>query len=60
MAREIGIPIEAEVRVGGFLDIPADAKGLVLFVHGSGSSRFSRRNQEEPGALEQVADYSAR
>ncbi|MCE2982761.1 MAG: dienelactone hydrolase family protein [Parachlamydia sp.] len=28
----------------GMLKIPANAKGLVLFAHGSGSSRFSPRN----------------
>jgi len=32
------------VRLQGFLDIPADARGIVVFAHGSGSSRFSRRN----------------
>jgi putative phosphoribosyl transferase len=31
--------IEADLRV------PADAQGLVIFAHGSGSSRFSRRNR---------------
>jgi pimeloyl-ACP methyl ester carboxylesterase len=29
----------------GLLYIPQQASGLVLFVHGSGSSRFSKRNQ---------------
>jgi putative phosphoribosyl transferase len=29
----------------GFLVIPEQAKGLVVFVHGSGSSRFSQRNR---------------
>lgn len=33
------------VALGGNLVIPASAKGLVVFVHGSGSSRFSPRNQ---------------
>ena len=28
----------------GWLEIPADAAGVVAFAHGSGSSRFSRRN----------------
>lgn len=32
-------------RLGGSLDVPHGAKGLVLFAHGSGSSRFSPRNQ---------------
>lgn len=33
------------VRLEGILSIPNDAKGIVLFVHGSGSSRHSSRNQ---------------
>jgi putative phosphoribosyl transferase len=31
--------------VEGDLTIPDDAAGLVVFAHGSGSSRFSRRNR---------------
>lgn len=31
--------------LGAELKIPADAKGIVLFVHGSGSSRHNPRNQ---------------
>jgi putative phosphoribosyl transferase len=31
--------------LGGFLTIPNNAKGLVIFAHGSGSSRYSPRNQ---------------
>jgi putative phosphoribosyl transferase len=34
-----------EVILAGDLDIPANATGLVLFAHGSGSSRRSPRNQ---------------
>lgn len=39
-----------QIKIGknlfdGELWIPASAKGLVIFVHGSGSSRFSPRNQ---------------
>ena len=34
-----------KVYLDGLLYIPKDACGLVLFVHGSGSSRFSVRNQ---------------
>jgi len=33
------------VTLDGDLTIPADAKGIVLFAHGSGSSRHSPRNQ---------------
>lgn len=41
---EVGVPIEGG-ELPGFLDLPQQASGLVLFAHGSGSSRFSRRNQ---------------
>jgi putative phosphoribosyl transferase len=34
-----------KVTLSGNLEIPENAIGLVLFAHGSGSSRFSRRNQ---------------
>jgi putative phosphoribosyl transferase len=33
------------VRLEGFVSIPEDPQGIVLFVHGSGSSRHSPRNQ---------------
>lgn len=33
------------VQLEGLLHIPPEVKGLVLFAHGSGSSRFSTRNQ---------------
>lgn len=34
----------AQVDLEGMLKIPQGAKGIVLFAHGSGSSRFSPRN----------------
>ena len=33
------------VRLEGIMSIPEDPQGLVVFVHGSGSSRHSPRNQ---------------
>jgi dienelactone hydrolase len=42
---EVQIPIGA-TYLQGLLAIPVDARGLVIFAHGSGSSRFSIRNQE--------------
>jgi putative phosphoribosyl transferase len=42
----------AAVELDGDLRIPAAAAGLVVFAHGSGSSRFSRRNRAVAGALE--------
>lgn len=44
MEREIKIQIDQGI-LSGILSIPKDAKGIVLFVHGSGSSRHSPRNQ---------------
>ena len=32
-------------RLGGILSVPSNARGLVVFVHGRGSSRHSPRNQ---------------
>ena len=42
--RSVRIPIE-HAHLEGELNIPADAAGIVLFAHGSGSSRHSPRNQ---------------
>lgn len=33
------------IKLEGFLVVPKDAKGIVVFAHGSGSSRHSPRNQ---------------
>jgi putative phosphoribosyl transferase len=41
---ELRIPVGGVVVVGN-LNMPAEAKGLVLFAHGSGSGRFSPRNR---------------
>jgi len=41
---EIFIPLR-DVELGGELNLPPDASSLVLFAHGSGSSRHSPRNQ---------------
>src|ERR1700733_685235 len=42
---EIIIQIDAgQVALEGMLKIPQNAHGIVLFAHGSGSSRFSPRN----------------
>ena len=47
--KDIHILID-DIRLEGKLGIPENAVGLVLFAHGSGSSRFSPRNN-------QVANY---
>jgi putative phosphoribosyl transferase len=33
------------ISLAGLLVVPEHAKGLVVFAHGSGSSRFSQRNR---------------
>jgi pimeloyl-ACP methyl ester carboxylesterase len=42
------------IHLDGLLYIPSNAQGLVLFVHGSGSSRFSVRNQYVAKILNQA------
>ena len=39
----------------GNLNLPADARGVVLFAHGSGSSRYSPRNRHVAEMLNQAA-----
>jgi putative phosphoribosyl transferase len=41
-------------RLGGILNVPRGAQGIVLFAHGSGSGRFSLRNQYVARALQQA------
>lgn len=47
---EVRFPV-ADVMLDGNLTLPAEANGLVLFAHGSGSSRFSPRNTFVAGVL---------
>lgn len=49
---EIFIPLK-EVKLGGELNLPPGATSIVLFAHGSGSSRLSPRNQFVARALRQ-------
>ena len=42
------------VALEGCLNVPDNAQGVVLFVHGSGSSRHSPRNQRVAHALQQA------
>jgi putative phosphoribosyl transferase len=41
---EVSIPV-GEIRLKGVLCIPEECMGIVVFSHGSGSSRLSKRNQ---------------
>ncbi|MFF5760948.1 phosphoribosyltransferase family protein [Streptomyces tanashiensis] len=47
---DVRIPV-ADVTLGGRLAVPEDAGGIVLFAHGSGSSRHSPRNRAVAAAL---------
>ncbi len=51
LRREVTVPAGA-VRLVGDLRLPADPAGLVLFAHGSGSSRRSPRNVQVARRLE--------
>jgi len=60
MAREVADRVERAITIpagdaslDGDLTIPAGAKGIVLFAHGSGSSRSSPRNVWVAGRLQQ-------
>jgi putative phosphoribosyl transferase len=48
--REVTIPVD-DVLLAGDLQIPNSACGIVLFVHGSGSSRLSSRNRQVASSL---------
>jgi predicted phosphoribosyltransferase/dienelactone hydrolase len=55
--RLLQLPSEQEVRAGeadAALVVPDGARGLVVFAHGSGSSRFSPRNRYVAGVLEEA------
>jgi dienelactone hydrolase len=47
------VPV-GEVVLEGDLTVPARASGVVLFAHGSGSSRHSPRNQQVAAALQEA------
>ncbi|MCH8049181.1 dienelactone hydrolase family protein [Patescibacteria group bacterium] len=51
--REIEIPANGKTTKG-ILSVPDEAKGLVLFAHGSGSSRLSPRNTIVARELQQA------
>jgi putative phosphoribosyl transferase len=51
---EISLSIElSDVALEGSLGLPASARGIVIFAHGSGSSRFSPRNRFVADFLQQ-------
>src|SRR5581483_9650763 len=52
--REIELVLHPGIRLGATLAIPDPPQGIVLFAHGSGSSRFSRRNRYVAEVLQDV------
>jgi putative phosphoribosyl transferase len=59
-ARANAAELEAEIpcggrKVRGLLNLPAGAEAAVVFAHGSGSGRFSPRNQYVAGVLQQAS-----
>lgn len=50
VAKKIGVEAEIKIQLNstilnGLLNVPSDAKSIVLFAHGTGSTRLSPRNQ---------------
>lgn len=50
---EISISVSGQIILKGNLNIPSDSVALVIFSHGSGSSRFSSRNRFVADTLNQ-------
>ncbi len=53
VGEEVDVPV-GEVHLPGYLRTPHPASGLVVFVHGSGSSRHSPRNRYVADVLNQA------
>ena len=51
LVQEVSITVGPSIALSGDLTVPADANGVVVFVHGSGSSRLSPRNRAVAGEL---------
>jgi pimeloyl-ACP methyl ester carboxylesterase len=52
--REVEIPLD-DILLHGTLTVPPTARGIVLFAHGSGSSRFSPRNRAVAKELQEAS-----
>jgi dienelactone hydrolase len=52
IAMRVTIPLGRDISLDGDLEVPIGARGLVIFAHGSGSSRRSPRNQFVARALQ--------
>jgi putative phosphoribosyl transferase len=49
----VEIPVGSGIAIAGDLTVPETATGLVVFAHGSGSSRMSTRNRQVAQRLQQ-------
>jgi putative phosphoribosyl transferase len=52
--RGVEIELAEDLRLAGDLRLPEAAAGLVIFAHGSGSSRLSSRNRQVAAALNEA------
>ena len=52
-SHDVAVPT-AGVELPGSLELPRDARGLVIFAHGSGSSRHSPRNRYVASVLHEA------
>ena len=52
--QEVEVAVDDRITIKGSLWLCEGAKGIVLFAHGSGSSRFSPRNRYVAGVLQQA------
>lgn len=52
--RELVLKLEDGIRLKGDFQRPPQARGVVIFAHGSGSSRFSLRNRQVAESLQQA------
>ena len=54
IAREVVISLAPHLSLSGDLTVPSQARGVVAFAHGSGSSRLSPRNRSVASALNEA------
>lgn len=52
--KEVEIHLTDKITIAGSLNVVDGARGIVLFAHGSGSSRFSPRNRYVAGMMQQA------
>ncbi len=53
-SKKVIIPNEQGIETKGFLNLSSTLNGFVIFAHGSGSSRFSTRNQQVATSLNEI------